>query len=440
MVQNLSVIGLGKLGAPMLAVFAKKGFNVVGMDLNAGYVEAINAGRAPVPEPGLQEMITANMSRIRATTSMEEAVLASEISFIIVPTPSGEGGFFRNDYVISAVKEIGAALRKKDGYHVVVVTSTVMPGSTGGAIREALEEASGRKVGENLGLCYNPEFIALGTVVRDMLFPDMILIGESDDKAGSVLESVYRNSTESNPEFQRMNWVNAEICKISVNTYVTTKISYANMIADLCDHLDGADADVVTMALGADSRIGKKYIRGAIAYGGPCFPRDNKAFAALGRSLGANTDLAVATDVINSHQSTRLSRAVASLNKPGAKVAILGLAYKPNTPVIEESQGLALAAQLLEAGYAVSLSDPEALSSLSAASLPSGATVEADARAAIAKADIVVVMTAWDAYRQLPAAEFAGKAVIDPWRLYAQGSLASAAHHVWLGWGAKSAN
>lgn len=440
MVQNLSVIGLGKLGAPMLAVFAKKGFNVVGMDLNAGYVEAINAGRAPVPEPGLQEMITANMSRIRATTSMEEAVLASEISFIIVPTPSGEGGFFRNDYVISAVKEIGAALRKKDGYHVVVVTSTVMPGSTGGVIREALEEASGRKVGENLGLCYNPEFIALGTVVRDMLFPDMILIGESDDKAGSVLESVYRNSTESNPEFQRMNWVNAEICKISVNTYVTTKISYANMIADLCDHLDGADADVVTMALGADSRIGKKYIRGAIAYGGPCFPRDNKAFAALGRSLGANTDLAVATDVINSHQSTRLSRAVASLNKPGAKVAILGLAYKPNTPVIEESQGLALAAQLLEAGYAVSLSDPEALSSLSAASLPSGATVEADARAAIAKADIVVVMTAWDAYRQLPAAEFAGKAVIDPWRLYAQGSLASAAHHVWLGWGAKSAN
>lgn len=440
MVQNLSVIGLGKLGAPMLAVFAKKGFNVVGMDLNAGYVEAINAGRAPVPEPGLQEMITANMSRIRATTSMEEAVLASEISFIIVPTPSGEGGFFRNDYVISAVKEIGAALRKKDGYHVVVVTSTVMPGSTGGVIREALEEASGRKVGENLGLCYNPEFIALGTVVRDMLFPDMILIGESDDKAGSVLESVYRNSTESNPEFQRMNWVNAEICKISVNTYVTTKISYANMIADLCDHLDGADADVVTMALGADSRIGKKYIRGAIAYGGPCFPRDNKAFAALGRSLGANTDLAVATDVINSHQSTRLSRAVASLNKPGTKVAILGLAYKPNTPVIEESQGLALAAQLLEAGYAVSLSDPEAMSSLSAASLPSGATVEADARAAIAKADIVVVMTAWDAYRQLPAAEFAGKAVIDPWRLYAQGSLASAAHHVWLGWGAKSAN
>ncbi len=440
MVQNLSVIGLGKLGAPMLAVFAKKGFNVVGMDLNGGYVDAINAGRAPVPEPGLQEMITANMSRIRATTSMEEAVLASEISFIIVPTPSGEGGFFRNDYVISAVKEIGAAVRKKDGYHVVVVTSTVMPGSTGGVIREALEEASGRKVGENLGLCYNPEFIALGTVVRDMLYPDMILIGESDDKAGSVLESVYRNSTESNPEFQRMNWVNAEICKISVNTYVTTKISYANMIADLCDHLDGADADVVTMALGADSRIGKKYIRGAIAYGGPCFPRDNKAFAALGRSLGANTDLAVATDVINSHQSTRLSRAVAALNKPGAKVAILGLAYKPNTPVIEESQGLALAAQLLEAGYGVSLSDPEALTSLSAASLPSGATVEADTRAAIAKADIVVVMTAWDAYRQLAADDFAGKAVIDPWRLYAQGSLPTAAHHVWLGWGSKTAN
>lgn len=440
MVQNLSVIGLGKLGAPMLAVFAQKGFNAIGMDLNPAFVDAINEGRAPVPEPGLQEMITANRSRIRATTKMEEAVLDSDITFIIVPTPSGEGGFFRNDYVISAVKEIGAALRKKEGYHVVVITSTVMPGSTGGVIRQALEEASGRTVGDNLGLCYNPEFIALGTVVRDMLFPDMILIGESDDKAGGVLETVYRQSTESNPEFQRMNWVNAEICKISVNTYVTTKISYANMIADLCDHLEGADADVVTSALGADSRIGKKYIRGAIAYGGPCFPRDNKAFAALGRSLGANTDLAVATDVINSHQSVRLSRAVAKLNKPGAKVAILGLAYKPNTPVIEESQGLALAEQLLAAGFSVSLSDPEALESLSAASLPSGAAVEADPHAAIAKADIVIVMTAWDAYRQLSATEFAGKVVIDPWRLYAQGSLPAADKHVWLGWGSASAN
>lgn len=285
MKPKLSVIGLGKLGAPMLAVFAKKGFDVIGMDLNSAFVDSINRGVAPVPEPQLQALITEHGERIRATTDMREAVLSSDVTFIIVPTPSGPDRFFRNDYVISALESIGAALHDKIGYHNVVVTSTVMPGSTGGVLRQTLERASGRTVGSDLGLCYNPEFIALGTVVRDMLYPDMILIGESDPKAGDMLESVYRGSTESGPEFQRMNWVNAELCKIAVNTYVTTKISYANMIADMCDHLDGADADVVTDALGADSRIGKKYIKGAIGYGGPCFPRDNKAFAALGRSL-----------------------------------------------------------------------------------------------------------------------------------------------------------
>ena len=277
---GLSVFGLGKLGAPMLAVFAHKGFEVIGTDLNPAFVDAINDGRAPVEEPGLAGMIAANRARIRATLDPAEAVAASDASFIIVPTPSGPDGFFRNDYLVSALEAIGRAIRAKAGYHLVVVTSTVMPGATGGILRETLERASGRRVGPDLGLCYNPEFIALGTVVRDMLNPDMILIGQSDAKAGDMLEAIYRQSVESRPDYQRMNWVNAELCKIAVNTYVTTKISYANMIAGMCDRLPGADADVVTHALGADSRIGRKYIKGAIAYGGPCFPRDNKAFAA----------------------------------------------------------------------------------------------------------------------------------------------------------------
>ena len=177
---------------------------------------------------------------------------------------------------------IGEALRTKSGYHLVVVTSTVMPGSTGGELQKALEHASGRKVGPELGLCYNPEFIALGSVVRDMLHPDLILIGESDAKAGQMLAELYMRSTNNSPPIYRMNFVNAELSKISINTYVTTKISYANMLAELCDHLDGADAEVVAKTIGDDSRIGRKYLTGAIGYGGPCFPRDNRAFAALG--------------------------------------------------------------------------------------------------------------------------------------------------------------
>lgn len=413
---KLSVIGLGKLGAPMLATFAHKGYQVVGMDLNPNFVESINAGTAPVPEPQLQEMLTANMDRITATTDMREAVLGSDISFIIVPTPSGEDRFFRNDYVISALESIGAALREKDDYHNVVVTSTVMPGTTGGVLKDTLEAASGRKVGNNLGLCYNPEFIALGTVVRDMLYPDMLLIGESDSKAGNMLEQIYRGSVESNPEFQRMNWVNAELCKIAVNTYVTTKISYANMIADMCDHLEGADSDVVTDALGADSRIGKKYIKGAIAYGGPCFPRDNKAFAALGRRLGVRTDLAEATDIINDHQTGRLVRAVSSVVSKGAVVSILGLSYKPNTPVIEESQGLALAKSLMAQGYAVRMTDPEAMPSLQGVFDVAGDPC-ASLNDAMDGADVLVIMTPWGEYRDLQIPQNGPRFIIDPWRM-----------------------
>ena len=417
---RLSVFGLGKLGAPMLAVFARKGFEVIGTDLNPAFVGAINDGRAPVEEPGLAEMIAANRARLRATLDPAEAVAGSDASFIIVPTPSGADGFFRNDYLIAALEAIGRAIRAKAGYHLVVVTSTVMPGATGGVLRETLERASGRRVGPDLGLCYNPEFIALGSVVRDMLNPDMILIGQSDAKAGDMLEAIYRESVESAPDYQRMNLVNAELCKIAVNTYVTTKISYANMIAGMCDRLPGADADVVTHALGADSRIGRKYIRGAIAYGGPCFPRDNKAFAALGRSLGVRTDLAEATDAINAHQTDRLVAAVAGLAAPGAEVAILGLAYKPHTPVIEESQGLGLARALGARGYRLRITDPAAMASLPPHATDGAGTMRrcATAAEAMAGADVAVIMTAWPEYRTLDlAAPGAPSAVIDPWRM-----------------------
>ncbi len=276
--MRVSVIGLGKLGSPLAAVLASKGHEVIGVDLNPEFVRLLNEGRAPVQEPRLQELIDASQGRLRATVDVEEATLQSEISFVIVPTPSDAKGAFTNKYVIEAVTAIGKALRKMDSYHVVNITSTVMPGSMGGEIRRALESASGRIVGKDLGLCYNPEFIALGSVIRDMLLPDAILIGESDTRAGDLLESIYRTSCENNPPVQRMNFVNAELTKISVNTFVTTKISYANMLADICDRLPGADVDVVTNAVGMDSRIGRKYLKGALGYGGPCFPRDNVAF------------------------------------------------------------------------------------------------------------------------------------------------------------------
>jgi UDPglucose 6-dehydrogenase len=415
---RLSVIGLGKLGSPMAAVFATKGFTVVGLDYNAGFVDAINQGKAPVVEPQLQDHIDRGRANLRATTDYADATHATDVSFIIVPTPSGPDRMFVNKFVIDAVEKIGTALKTKDGYHVVVITSTVMPGTTESVIKDALEASSGRTVGVDVGLCYNPEFIALGSVVRDMLNPDMLLIGESDARAGDMLEAIYRGSTDSNPEYQRMNLVNAELCKISVNTYVTTKISYANMIADMCDHLPGADADVVTRAVGADSRVGKKYLKPAIGYGGPCFPRDNKAFSAFGRKLGVNTALAEATDAINEHQFQRMIGAVEASAEPGASITILGMSYKPHTAVIEESQGVYLAKYLIDKGYSVSISDPMATE---AALAVLGSTVNATPQAqdAVSHADVVVITTPWAEFKAVDWSRdvAAGKTrvVIDPW-------------------------
>ena len=432
--HKISVVGLGKLGAPMYATFAKKGFEVIGLDLNRDFVDALNAGRAPVIEPGLQDALDESRARHRATTDYAELVTNSDITFIIVPTPSGADKFFVNDYLINCLKTLGEALRHKAGRHTVVISSTVMPGSTGGVLRETLEVASGRSVGPQLGLCYNPEFIALGSVMRDMLRPDMILIGESDPQAGDELEAIYRATTESDPEFQRMNWVNAELAKIAVNTFVTTKISYANMLAELCDNLPDADCDAVTTAIGADSRIGRKYLKGAIGYAGPCFPRDNKAFVALGERLGVRCDLAKATDVINDHQISRIVGAVEALAPADRRVAVLGLSYKPDTPVIEESQGVALCVELARSEFFVTASDPMALDA-AAPVLGDAATLTKDPEAAIAAAAVVVITTPWAQFRDLPPECFEGKMVVDPWRVLGEAAQQSCSRLVKMGRG-----
>ena len=438
--MKISVVGLGKLGAPLSSVFASKGFTVVGVDVNAAYVDAVNAGKAPIEEPGLPDLISRNRERLLATTDLAEAVATTDATFVIVPTPSDAAGRFSNAAVINAMTSIGQALRRKEGYHLVVVTSTVMPGSTGGEIRSALEHHSGRRLGPDLGLCYNPEFIALGSVIRDMLRPDMILIGESDRKAGDLLESIYSKSCDNTPTVRRMNFVNAELTKISVNTFVTTKISYANMLADICDRLPGADVDVVTQAVGTDSRIGAKYLKGAIGYGGPCFPRDNVAFAALARALGARAELAEATDVVNRYQVERVLGAIdARLNDAGP-VGVLGLSYKPDTAVVEESQGLALVERLLDLGRRIIAYDPQAIP---AAQKVLRRPLEAAASAAecVQRSSLVVVMTPWpefggipiDAYRRQP--RLTG---IDCWRI-TPAAVAGVADVVYLGQGAATA-
>jgi len=257
-------------------------------------------------------------------------------------------------------------------------------------------------------------------VVHDMLHPDFVLIGESDRRAGDTLEELYRTVYDRMPPVRRMNFVNAELAKLSVNTFITTKISYANMLSDMCDRLPGADVDVVTAAIGCDSRIGSKYLKGATGYGGPCFPRDNIAFGQLARALGSRADIAEATDRLNQYQVDRVVGMIQRRVPRGSRVGILGLSYKPNTPVIEESPGLAIARRLLDEQYLVTVYDPMAGLAVKAV-LGDRIAVAPDAVTCAAACDALVIATAWPEFRNLPETAMSGRGsrplIVDCWRM-----------------------
>ena len=422
---SLSVVGLGKLGLPLAAVLASSGFKVIGADANQNLVKSINDSNVPFWEPGLQDLVQ-ECENLTATYSTKEAVSATDATFVILPTPSTDSGWFSNDYLIKALKDIGEAIKHKDQYHLVVITSTIMPGSMNGVIREALVKHSGKNLGDQLGLCYHPEFIALGNVIQNMLYPDTLLIGESDTQAGDLLQSICSEVCQNNPSIQRMNFVNAELTKIAVNTFVTTKISYANMLSEICDHLPGADAEVVTEAVGSDSRIGKKYLKPALGYGGPCFPRDNKAFVALAREHKASCDLAVATDQLNDRQVSRLVNFVGKFTPAGDKVAILGMAYKPDTHVCDASQGVLLANQLAGLGYKVLCHDVSAAFD-DCCELHDDCVLQTDLSEILKLATTLVVTTPWTEYCHLasliPEGHFKPTTLIDPWKIVNTDSL-----------------
>ena len=378
--------------------------------------------------------------RISATNDIEAAVSASDATFVVVATPSEPDGGFSLRYAIPTCESIGRALRTKSAYHVVVITSTVMPGSLGGQIKSALERSSGKPCGAGFGLCYNPEFIALGTVIRDFYHPDFLLIGESDSRAGDVLSEIYKRTCKNTPAIARMNWINAEITKLAVNTYITTKISYANMLARLCEKLPEADVNVVTDALGLDTRIGAKYLKGAVSYGGPCFPRDNRALAALASRAGASSGLAEATDIFNRAQIKSLADVVRSYRSESGAIGILGLTYKPDTDVVEESFGLLLALELTSANLPVMVYDPSA-DAARALSNCKNIRVASSAQECIAESRVVVLATPWQEFRDLRAALWARpgysapRVVIDCWRALSHLDGIEGLRYVKLGFG-----
>jgi UDPglucose 6-dehydrogenase len=436
--MRVSVLGLGKLGAPIAAVLAHKGHTVIGVDVDPAAAGAFNAGKARAPEPGLDDWIRNNRSRLWATTDCCEAVAGTEITFIAVPTPSEEDGSFSLRHVLQAAEAIGRALREKSGLHLVVLSSTVMPGSTGCGVLPALEWASGKRCGRDFGLCYNPAFVALGRVIPDLLCPDLVLIGESDERSGEWLAEFHRGICENDPPIVRMSFVNAELAKLAINTFVTTKITYANMLARICERLPGADVEVVTRAVGLDSRIGPEYLKAALGYGGPCFPRDNLALAALAGRSGVEAVLAEATDRLNRQQAPQVGDLLLSYLPEGGTAGILGLSYKPDTDVIEESQGLAIAQYLLARGARVVIYDPAAMDN--ARGLLAGkVTFARSLEQCVRQSHLLAITVPWDEFRGVAPEDLnhsrGRPTVVDCWRILEREKFDPVANYVTLGVG-----
>ena len=407
----------------MAAAIASRGYEVIGVDVKEGAVRAVNEGHAPVSETGLEALIAANTSRLRATMSHEEAVLGSDVSFVIVPTPSNQEGAFSIQYAAWAFRAIGKALRAKKSYHVIVLTSTVLPGATRHGLIPILEAESGKKCGPDFGFCYSPEFIALGSTIRDFLNPDFTLLGQFDDRCGEVLEKCYEEILAKPAPCKRMTLENAELTKIAVNTFVTTKITFANMLAAICETIPGGNIDVVSDALGMDKRIGRKYLTGALGYGGPCFPRDNVALSWFARARGISAALAQTTDAANRSLANRIAEQLRERLGQGKTVAVLGLSYKPYSHVTEESQAISLVRALASTGARVVGYDPLANAGARVA-LEYQAVVVDSMNDCVRGADCVLVCNPDEEFKTLNADMICsnGQAraiVVDFWRILA---------------------
>jgi UDPglucose 6-dehydrogenase len=417
---NVSVVGLGKLGLCTAACFASKGHNVTGVEKNTDFVDKLQSRCCPIDETGLDELLESSWDNLTVTMDIEEAVSGSDITLIIVPTPSKAYGRFTNEYVETVLRSIGPEIRTKDNFHVVDVVSTVMPGSCDKIFKPLLEELSDKVCGKDFGLVYNPEFIALGSVVRDFLNPDMVLIGASDEHSSAMVKELYASTCDSSPEIVCMSLVNAEITKLSLNCFVTMKISYANELASICERIPGADVDVVTNAIGADSRVGKKYLKGGLGFGGPCFPRDNLAFQKFAEDAGIQAKLSPQVVAVNNAVVDRMYAIVRERCKIGGKVAVVGLSYKQGTCICEESQAIMLAQKLVDAGYNVRVHDPKALDNAKDV-LGESVGYYDDVYECVVQADAVVMMTDLPGFRELDWKAIEekvrnGAVLIDSWR------------------------
>ncbi len=333
----------------MLATFASKGFQVFGYDMDPNVRSILREGKPCTHEPRVQDLLIQNKSRIEIVESIEDAIATSDISFVIVPTPSNVDGDFDSSIAEKVLDEICKNI--KDGMtHTVVISSTIMPGDMHNRFERVLDSFQSLNIREKLQLIYSPEFIALGNVVDNLEKPQFVLIGQNSkyglemSQGAKAVREVKECVTGGHAPIHVVTYESAEIAKISCNTFLTTKISYANLIAQVALKVPGADVCQIFEVLSSDARIGESFFRPGLGYGGPCLPRDNRALGQILNKLDITCEIPMATHNFNeSHVSMMFDSIVSTLTNPLRRILFLGVAYKTGTASTMESHALRIA-------------------------------------------------------------------------------------------------
>jgi len=365
MINRIGIVGLGYVGLPLACAFASRSFKVVGLDTDLEKVELIKKGEAPIYEEGLQDLLKKVLEEksLKVTSSYEEMLEESDACFICVGTPSSPDGSVDLRYVKETIEMLGESYRRVDKYFLLVVRSTIPPGTTINVIRKILEESSSKNIGE-YGLCFNPEFLREGRALYDIFNPDRIIIGAIDEESGRILLDIYKKFHGiSMPPVLITNPTNAELIKYVSNVFLATKISFINMISQICQRIPNADVKVVAEGIGMDKRIGREFLNAGLGWGGSCFPKDVKAFLRFGEEIGLRLNLVESIIEINESQIENAVKLVEELvgRLDRKTISILGLAFKPGTDDVRESRSIRLVEELLKYNVEIKVHDPKAL-------------------------------------------------------------------------------
>ena len=397
--MHITVIGTGYVGLVTGACLAEFGMNVTCVDLDEAKIAGLNRGEMPIYEPGLDDIVARNVKqkRLAFSTDLKQGIVSSLVIFIAVGTPPAADGSADLSQVEAVAADIG---RYMDGYKVIVDKSTV-PVGTGQLVKKVVAAHQAEKI--NFDVVSNPEFLREGSAIGDFLRPDRVVIGSESDQAAAIMKDIYNVLYLNETPFVLTNIETAELTKYAANAFLATKISFINEVANLCEKV-GANVQQVARGIGLDGRIGKKFLHAGPGYGGSCFPKDTLAMVATGRQHDEPLAIVEAVVEVNRRQRLRMADKVRALldgEIANKSIALLGLAFKPETDDVRDAPALALVESLLAEGGRIRAYDPEAMDSFRVYFDESRLTYCADAYEAATGAEVLVLMTEWNQFRYL---------------------------------------